>query len=90
MWRAILRRRRGETDAKTEYVGKADKTKTIAVSEVGARSVKKTKVTKETQQLTAAVGRALRRAAKVARKTARMHGTPIYVWKNGKVVAEKP
>jgi hypothetical protein len=37
-----------------------------------------------------AVGRALRRAAKVARKTARMHGTPIYIWKNGKVVAEKP
>jgi hypothetical protein len=26
----------------------------------------------------------------VARKTARMHGTPIYVWKDGKVVAEKP
>jgi len=40
--------------------------------------------------LTLAVGRALRRAAKVARKTARMHGTPIYIWKNGKVVAEKP
>jgi len=37
-----------------------------------------------------AVGRALRRAAKVARKTARMHGTPIYIWKGGKVVAEKP
>jgi hypothetical protein len=37
-----------------------------------------------------AVGRALRRAAKAARKTARMHGTPIYVWKNGKIVAEKP
>jgi hypothetical protein len=30
------------------------------------------------------------RAAKVVRKTARMHGTPIYIWKNGKVVAEKP
>jgi hypothetical protein len=28
------------------------------------------------------------RAAKVARKTARMHGTPIYVWKDGKVVAK--
>jgi len=40
--------------------------------------------------LTLAAGRALRRAAKVARKTARMHGTPVYVWKNGKVVAEKP
>ena len=40
--------------------------------------------------LTLAVGRALRRAAKVARKTARMHGTPVYIWKNGKVIAEKP
>jgi hypothetical protein len=38
----------------------------------------------------AGVGRALRRAAKDARKTARMYGTPIYVWRNGKVVAEKP
>jgi hypothetical protein len=52
--------------------------------------VKKTKVSKETKQLTAAVGQALRRAAKVARKTARMHGTPVYYWKDGKVVAEKP
>jgi hypothetical protein len=38
----------------------------------------------------AAVGRALRRAGLTARKTARMHGTPVYVWKDGKVVAEKP
>jgi hypothetical protein len=36
------------------------------------------------------VGRALRRAAKDARRTARMHGVPIYVWENGKVVAVKP
>jgi len=40
--------------------------------------------------LTKSVGRALRRAAKVARKTARAYGTPIYVWKNRKVVALKP
>ena len=40
--------------------------------------------------LSQAVGRGLRRAAKVARKTARMYGTPIYVWENGKVVAKKP
>ena len=52
--------------------------------------MKKTKVRKETKMLTAAVGRALRRASKIARKTARMHGTPIYFWKNGKVVADKP
>jgi len=26
----------------------------------------------------------------LARKTARMHGTPVYIWKNGNVVAEKP
>lgn len=37
-----------------------------------------------------AVGRALRRAAKEARKIARMHGTPVYIMKDGKVVAEKP
>jgi hypothetical protein len=36
------------------------------------------------------VGRALRRAAKDARRIARMYGTPVYVWKNGKIVAEKP
>jgi len=36
------------------------------------------------------VGMALRRAAKVARKTARAFHTPIYVWENGKVVAKKP
>jgi hypothetical protein len=52
--------------------------------------MKKPKVSRETRILTAAVGRALRRSLKVARKTARMHGTPIYFWKNGKVVAEKP
>jgi len=45
---------------------------------------------KDSKSFAMAVGRALRRAAKAARKTARMHGTPIYVWKNGKVVAEKP
>ena len=37
-----------------------------------------------------AVGRALRRAARVARKTARAHGTPVYLWRDGKIVAEKP
>jgi hypothetical protein len=37
-----------------------------------------------------AVGRSLRRAAKEARRIARMHGTPIYISKNGKVVAVKP
>jgi hypothetical protein len=38
----------------------------------------------------ASVEPALRRAAKVARKTARMYGTPLYFWKDGRVVAEKP
>ncbi len=37
-----------------------------------------------------AAGRALRRAARVARKIAKMHGTPIYISKNGKVVAIQP
>ena len=36
------------------------------------------------------VGKALKRAAKSAAKTARMYGTPIYEWENGRVVAKKP
>ena len=39
---------------------------------------------------TAGIRRALRRAAKDARKTARMYGTPLYVWENGRVVAKRP
>lgn len=44
----------------------------------------------ENTRFVQSVGRALRRAAKTARKTAKMYGTPIYVWENGKVVAKKP
>ena len=33
---------------------------------------------------------ALKRAAKVARKTAKMYGTPIWISRNGKIVAVKP
>jgi len=35
------------------------------------------------------VGRALRRAAKVARKTTWAYHIPIYVWENGNVVAKE-
>ncbi len=52
--------------------------------------MKKPEPTPETKAFTKAVGRALRRAAKRARETARMHGTPFYIWENGKVVAKKP
>ena len=45
---------------------------------------------KTPKEFSQAVGRALRRAARVARKTTRMHGTPIYIVRNGKIVAEKP
>ena len=45
--------------------------------------------TKNLWWLLAAVGRALRRSARVARKTARAHGTPVYFWRDGKVVADE-
>ena len=48
------------------------------------------KTKKQNKTLTEMVGRALRRAGQSARKTARAHGTPIYIWQNGKVVAQKP
>lgn len=38
----------------------------------------------------ASVAPALRRAGRTARRIARAYGTPIYLWRNGKVVAEKP
>jgi hypothetical protein len=41
-------------------------------------------------ETTKAITRALRRSARRAREVARMHGTPIYVMKDGKVVALKP
>jgi hypothetical protein len=52
--------------------------------------MKAAKVKAETREFTRAVGRALRRAAKTARRTAAMHNTPVYIWRNGKVVAKKP
>src|SRR5262245_18418274 len=58
----------------------------VLVSVIGTRTMKRT-VRKATKEFSAPVGRALRRAAKVARKPARMHVTPIYISKDGKVVA---
>ncbi len=52
--------------------------------------MKPTKRVKKPESFAAGVGRALRLAAKSARKTARMHGTPIYVSEGGKVVAKRP
>jgi len=66
--------RQFRTDAETAGGGTVKVTRRKAKPSVGAEQV----------------GAALRRAAKVARKTARMYGIPIYVWENGKVVAKKP
>jgi hypothetical protein len=41
-------------------------------------------------ELSLSVERALRRAKKRAYETARLHNTPVYIWKDGKVVAIKP
>ena len=45
---------------------------------------------KKPESFAVGVGRGLRLAARGARKVARAHGTPIYVWENGKVVAKQP
>ena len=52
--------------------------------------MKRTKTKKETNTFAETVGHALRRSAKTARKSARRYGTPVYIWKDGRVVAEKP
>ena len=51
---------------------------------------KRRKAPKKAESFAAGVGRGLRLAEKTARKVARMHGTPVYFWENGKVVARKP
>jgi hypothetical protein len=43
-----------------------------------------------TSDLATSAGRALRRAAVVARKTARRYGTPVYYAKDGKLVVQRP
>ena len=52
--------------------------------------MKTTNATREAKEFATKVGRALRRAARAARKTAHAYGTPVYVWKDGRVVALKP
>lgn len=52
--------------------------------------MKSTTRRKRQESFATRVGRALRRAAKDAQKTARMHGTPLYVWENGRIVASRP
>ena len=52
--------------------------------------IKRSKRPKRVESFAAGVGRGLRKAARTARKIARMYGTPIYVWENGKVVAKDP
>jgi len=51
---------------------------------------KQRKPAKKPESFAAGVGRGMRRAARSAREVARMHGTPIYVWEDGKVAARKP
>jgi len=52
--------------------------------------MKKTKVSPENKRFFDSVKKAMPAAFERARKTARMHGTLIYVWENGKVVGKKP
>lgn len=50
--------------------------------------MKKPKV--ESKELARKVGKALRRAARQAHRIAAAYGTPVWVEKNGKIVALKP
>ncbi len=53
-------------------------------------AAKKSASSNRNPKLAARVERALLRAGETARRTARMYGTPLYVWENGKVVAKRP
>lgn len=55
----------------------------------GTSTVQKTE-TNRNPEFAARVERALLRAGESARRTARMYGTPLYVWEKGRVVAKRP
>ncbi len=50
----------------------------------------KKKMSAEDKRFFESVARAMKRVPRAARKAARMHGTRLIVWENGKVVAKKP
>jgi hypothetical protein len=52
--------------------------------------MKKPAIRDTTKAFSRDVGKALRRSAAQARKVARRFGTPIYVERNGKIVAIRP
>ena len=52
--------------------------------------MRKVQKRKKAESFAAGVGRGLRLAARTARKVARAHSTPIYLWENGRVVAKRP
>jgi hypothetical protein len=52
--------------------------------------MKKATTSPENKRFFESVKRAMPAAARRARRIAKMHGTPIYVVKNGKIVAKQP
>jgi hypothetical protein len=48
------------------------------------------KKTDDSKELARKVGNALRRAARQAHRIAAAYGTPVYIEKNGKIIALKP
>ena len=51
--------------------------------------MKRRKISPEDKRFFDSVKRAMPAAARRARRIARMYGTPIYVWQDGRVVAKK-
>lgn len=78
----------GKTTFAREFLPKD--ANSLAIRFDGNRTMNTKNASRDPKAFAASVGRALRRASQTARKTARAYGTPIYLWKNGKVVAEKP
>jgi len=52
--------------------------------------MKKQKISPENKRFFDSVTNAMPAAGRRARKIARMYGTPIIIWENGKIAAKKP
>jgi len=89
-WQNFETRYRPLADAWAVYDNSSKPPNNDRVRPVKAKSAIKSKSSNRNPKLAARVERALLRAGESARRTARMYGTPLYVWENGKVIAKRP
>lgn len=88
-WQNFETRYRPLADAWAVYDNSSRPRRSSSQAREGERA-NKSNSSNRNPKLAARVERALLRAGESARRTARMYGTPLYFWENGKVIVKRP